>query len=316
MKRFLYGLACLCGLLLAGAMIAAVPAVTVYAENDFTVTEMEGTAVIRAEALNIRSGPGKEYDVIGKAKAGEEFTVSGQTDNGWYRIAYSDKEGYVSGEYAEVTLSGKGGQNGVVDIPDEEKAPIPGIGGVWQKIKAGGVLSMIALILIPIVLVAIGFTVKSMRREDDWDEEYTEIEAFPEDEEYTEMGDSPEMGDSLESGAFPEDGDSSENGEEYIGDDADSEVEEMLIRSESKAAEEPEDMDLSEERNREAFLSREVAPFIEEEAALRAAAKELEAKKEKQAGMQDDESDAELKRAMEKLAELQEEIERIKQKKQ
>lgn len=121
MERFRkYALMSLCSILLAVVVTVFVPMAVVQAENDFTVTEAEGTAVITAESLNVRSGPSKEYDIIGKAKAGEEFAVSGQTDNDWYRIAYDGKEGYVSGKYATVTFSDEKGQNGNADIPDEE----------------------------------------------------------------------------------------------------------------------------------------------------------------------------------------------------
>lgn len=287
-----YRFSCLCGIWLAAVMTVFVPAVPVYAENEFAVTEAEGTAAITAESLNVRSGPGKEYDVIGKAKAGEEFAVSGQTDNGWYRIAYGGEEGYVSGEYADVSLSGEKGQGEAADIPDEERAPIPGIGGIWQKIKAGGFLSVIAFILIPIVLVAIGFTVRSMRREAD--------EGFGEDEE-----------DDLEDG---EEDDFEDGGEDDFQDSG--YMDDAPVDDEYSDEDDSEEDYADEEESSEAYLSREVAPFIEEEEALREAEKELAAKKEKQERMQGDESDAELKQAMEKLAELQEEIERIKQKKE
>ncbi|NLL79444.1 MAG: SH3 domain-containing protein [Clostridiales bacterium] len=230
---------------------------TVFAGED-SIKRIQGTAVIETDSLNVRSGPGKDYDVIGKAKAGEQFAVDGETSNGWYRIDYNGKEGYVSGEFAGFTDSAQADQE-KDDVPDEELAPIPGVRGVWQKIKSAGAVAVIAVILIPVVLVGIGITARNMfqnRDEEDYDEEDY-------DEEYYEE--------------YPE--------EEY---------------------EEVEDFD------GEAYLSREVAPYIEEEEALQRRARELE---ERQKKKQDEETDAELTQAMEKLEELQKEIERIKQKK-
>lgn len=264
---------CLAGLFSLGMALSAVsvsvmPALVVSAE-EFTVTDAGGTAVIQTDALNVRSGQGKEYEAIGKARAGEEYTVSGETENGWYRIDYNGGEGYVSGEYVTVALSGQEKEADAENGEEKEVAPIPGLPGVWQKIKAGGMLSVAAAILIPVLILAIVFTVRSMMRAGDEEED----EDYPDDEEFEEDGYGPEA------------------------------VE--------PAAEKEED--LREERAREAFLRREVAPYIEEEAALRRAAEELEAKK---AAGKDEETDEELRQAMEKLSELQQEIERIKQKKE
>ena len=276
---------CLAGLFSLGMALSAVsvsvmPALVVSAE-EFTVTDAGGTAVIQTDALNVRSGPGKEYEAIGKARAGEEYTVSGETENGWYRIDYNGGEGYVSGEYVTVALSGQEKEADAENGEEKEVAPIPGLPGVWQKIKAGGMLSVAAAILIPVLILAIVFTVRSMMRAGDEEED----KDYPDDEEFEEDEYDPEDGEFEEDGYDPE--------------------------AVETAAEKEED--LREERAREAFLRREVAPYIEEEAALRRAAEELEAKK---AAGKDEETDEELRQAMEKLSELQQEIERIKQKKE
>lgn len=288
---------CLAGLFSLGMALSAVsvsimPALVVSAE-EFTVTDAGGTAVIQTDALNVRSGPGKEYEAIGKARAGEEYTVSGETENGWYRIDYNGGEGYVSGEYVTVALSGQEKEADAENGEEKEVAPIPGLPGVWQKIKAGGMLSVAAAILIPVLILAIVFTVRSMMRAGDEEED----EDYPDDEEFEEDEYDPEDGEFEEDGYDPED-------EEFEEDGYDPEAVEPAAEKEE---------DLREERAREAFLRREVAPYIEEETALRRAAEELEAKK---AAGKDEETDEELRQAMEKLSELQQEIERIKQKKE
>lgn len=50
-------------------------------------------------AVNVRSGAGTEYERLGGLKVNQEVAVTGQADNGWYRIAYDGKEGFVSGTY-------------------------------------------------------------------------------------------------------------------------------------------------------------------------------------------------------------------------
>lgn len=64
--------------------------------------------VVNAEAgLNVRSGPGTSYDVIGGLTNGAQVVVLEVTD-GWCHVLYSNKSGqaatgYVSGTYMEVT---------------------------------------------------------------------------------------------------------------------------------------------------------------------------------------------------------------------
>ncbi len=55
------------------------------------------------EALNVRSGPGVTHEVIGLIAPGEVYRRHGEQD-GWHRIRFQGREGYVSGDY--VTLSG------------------------------------------------------------------------------------------------------------------------------------------------------------------------------------------------------------------
>lgn len=61
-----------------------------------------GKIVNAEKGLNIRSGPGKSYDVVASAKNGATITILGE-ENGFYKINYSgDKIGYVSKDYVSV----------------------------------------------------------------------------------------------------------------------------------------------------------------------------------------------------------------------
>ena len=66
---------------------------------------MIGTVVNVNTFLNVRSGPGTEYEAIGTARAGDTFTVTLKFVDGgyWHKIEYGDAEAYVHSDYLEVT---------------------------------------------------------------------------------------------------------------------------------------------------------------------------------------------------------------------
>lgn len=157
-----------------------------------------GTAVIQADSLNVRSGPGRDYDVISSVKSGQEFMITGESENGWYPIDLGGAKGYVSGEYIEIVPAQTGESNSEETQEElqeeieeeEERGPIPGLPGVWQKITAAGPAAVAACVLIPIVLIGICFTVKGMLRrdEDEYDdgEEYYDTDYDDDDTDYDE----------------------------------------------------------------------------------------------------------------------------------
>ncbi len=64
----------------------------------YTVTDMEKTMYAQ-RSVNVRSGPGTGYDKLGALNTNDEVKVTGQADNGWYRIEYKGNEGFVSNNY-------------------------------------------------------------------------------------------------------------------------------------------------------------------------------------------------------------------------
>lgn len=58
---------------------------------------------VQADRLNIRSGPGTTYAVVGKAQSGEQLTVRGRSDDGsWLQVTLSgsaDELGWVAARY-------------------------------------------------------------------------------------------------------------------------------------------------------------------------------------------------------------------------
>ena len=71
--------------------------VQAYAE----VTEQTGVLSITRE-VNIRSGPGTGYEILGVGHAGDTFTLTGVSDTGWYRIRFSGATAFLAADYAEI----------------------------------------------------------------------------------------------------------------------------------------------------------------------------------------------------------------------
>jgi dipeptidyl aminopeptidase/acylaminoacyl peptidase len=58
-------------------------------------------------SINIRSGPGAHYDIIGATTAGVKLDVTGRNaDSDWWRIDYYGQSGWVSGTLESIQSSG------------------------------------------------------------------------------------------------------------------------------------------------------------------------------------------------------------------
>ncbi len=67
-------------------------------ETTYSVVEMSATKYAK-QSVNIRKGPGTDYDKIGSLTMNQKVTVTGQADNGWYRISFNGGDAYVSNKY-------------------------------------------------------------------------------------------------------------------------------------------------------------------------------------------------------------------------
>jgi hypothetical protein len=68
-------------------------------QNPDQVTDSSEIGKVSEEA-NVRSGPGSQYDSLGKLKKGVSVQLVGQEGN-WYIIKYKDGLGYVSARYIQ-----------------------------------------------------------------------------------------------------------------------------------------------------------------------------------------------------------------------
>ena len=93
----------LLSLLAASASRSRRPSHMKYVTNDL------GTGTVTASSLNVRSGPGTGYSIIGGLFKGNKVTVKSKTGS-WYAINFNGRTGYVTSQY--ISLSSSGGSGG------------------------------------------------------------------------------------------------------------------------------------------------------------------------------------------------------------
>lgn len=71
-------------------------------ESSQEVVEVVNRVRITGDNINVRSGPGTEYDRLGSAYFGYTFELVKETENDWIKIIYDGKEAYVYANYAEI----------------------------------------------------------------------------------------------------------------------------------------------------------------------------------------------------------------------
>ncbi len=62
----------------------------------YNIQPANETVYLTGSGVNIRKGPGTDYDVIGTASTGQYYTRTGRADNGWSRISYNGGDAYIS----------------------------------------------------------------------------------------------------------------------------------------------------------------------------------------------------------------------------
>ncbi len=60
-------------------------------------------AVNRGDLVNVRSGPGVDYDVLGRLAGGQTAGIVGRSDDdAWWQIRFGERQGWVSARYVQV----------------------------------------------------------------------------------------------------------------------------------------------------------------------------------------------------------------------
>ena len=69
---------------------------------EYTVTPFaEAKVMYASNPVNVRKGPTTDYERVGGLNGGQEVSVTGQADTGWYEIAYGEEKAYVSDRYLQ-----------------------------------------------------------------------------------------------------------------------------------------------------------------------------------------------------------------------
>ena len=93
-------------------LTAALLCVAVLCAQAAGVFAADQTGKVTADVLNIRSGAGTNYGVVGTVTYGKTVTVTGTAKDGsgnvWYKIKYGSVTGYCSSAYITITGTASG----------------------------------------------------------------------------------------------------------------------------------------------------------------------------------------------------------------
>lgn len=257
--------------------------VTVHAEGELQVTELSTQGEITSD-VNVRKGPSTDYDKIGTVRVGETIPVTGETADGWYRVTYQGQEGYIYGKYMTVQQTDPPADNNPQDGDGTAPGELPEKAGGFSALKLVAIVFIIIVIIIMIFL-----TIRSMRQTVDEDDEDEDEEDY-EDEDYEdddEDGEDAGEEDTEEETAPESSAQKQSKSEPYVLREEDYQLHIDPKYFEDEPVPQPECVT--------GYLKKKQ----EEE--------ELEKKKEEEKA-----SSGDLQKAMDKLQELQEELERLK----
>lgn len=299
--------ACVAFMLLAFCFSAG----RVYAEEDYQVTpvQMKGT-ITTDSSLNVRSGPGTEYESIDKVSNDVVLTITGQADNGWYQVEINGRTGYVSDRYVDAEEAAQEPEDGEEEL-EQVGEPEEGYRGLHQSPAV--IKAVVIGLLIVVVIVMLFVTLKGLRKDDDDDDDADDDDIDDEDD-YEEEEDEDDIEDDDYDGEEDDieddyEEEDYESGGEYADEDdyagKKAEKKEYILREEDYRVEiDPSFFEDREPIEQPAMVTGYLERKKIEEEAAKARAKEATEGKQK-----------ELDEAMEKLSELQREIERLKNQK-
>ena len=90
------------GMVNASSSVEIVKNTTSSLSTSLTQTYVVKYGIVTTKSLNIRSGAGIKYKNIGAVKLGNKVTMYGKTE-GFYKIKYKGKTGYISTSYVKIT---------------------------------------------------------------------------------------------------------------------------------------------------------------------------------------------------------------------
>ncbi len=187
----------------------------VYADEDYDVTQvqMQGQ-VTSSSSLNVRSGPGTDYQVITTVDNGMTLVITGEAEMGgmtWYQVEANGKTGFVRSDYVEAAPIPQG-EPGQEEMGEEVGEPETGYQGFYEKPIFKKLVLIVAGILA--VLTMLVLTLKGLRKdavsdEDDGDD-YGDEDLYEDGEAYAD-----DAGDDVYEDGYAEDDGMYENEEAY-----------------------------------------------------------------------------------------------------
>lgn len=91
MKKFL--------LIIASFLLILSSSLAIHTEASSTKTYY-----VTASKVNVRSGAGTNYKILGSLSKNTKITVNLKTSNGWYSFKYKGKKAYISGKYVATKM--------------------------------------------------------------------------------------------------------------------------------------------------------------------------------------------------------------------
>ena len=177
LRKFLFAI-------LAFSMMFLYPLTFVHAEGSMNVTEMSATATVGDSKLNVRSGPGKDYDALGSVSPGETLTITGQSDS-WYRIDYAGQEGYVSSKYVTISNSSDGDtSSAVANVPNDFSNYEEGSSQHDNIFTTSPKLLLLLAVIIIVVIIMITTIIMIRKSDSDDDDVYDDDDDDDDDDEY------------------------------------------------------------------------------------------------------------------------------------
>ena len=145
--------------------------------GDFSVTELNQVMTI-AQDCSVYESPSEDSAVVRDYTAGSSVWVTGETQNGWYRISYQESEGYILKDSTTglmIEVEGKG----IVDLEDaglaeemaaleaENKAFIENVERQRAELKRSRIwMVVIVVLIVAIFAVGIVSTIKQVKKEE------------------------------------------------------------------------------------------------------------------------------------------------------
>lgn len=154
--------------------------------------EISGMGTVNSDSsLNVRTGPGKEYDSMGKVYSGNVVEVIGMDESeAWFKITYNGTEGYVSADYIdfepneeEFTEEEPDEMTAESNEPAAEENETEDESTVNYKMVFGLLGAIVVLFIIILITIK---SIKNMDSDDDYDDDDDEYE---DDDEYDDSDD-------------------------------------------------------------------------------------------------------------------------------